>query len=436
MTLVGKLRRCLLAPKVAERSQFYACQWTTAERLEHQLRLWNQRWREITNAVPYYQQLQKQLNLPEQFSSWEEFRAKMPITTRQTIQQHAAQMCSTRRRADFQRQTGGSTAQPIQVPAWRSEVRYTTPDIWLGRSWYGVFPDSRLFLLWGHSHLLGTGYRAVVRRTIRELKDWLVGIYRFSAYDLRPTAMRAAIGAMIRFRPDFLMGYSVALDLLARTCEQLKLDLRHLGLKLVLGAAESFPASDSQQRLSELFGCPAGMEYGSVETGLMAHTCPEGGYRVFWRTYFLEAEEAAAGIGRPVLVTSLFPRCVPLVRYRIGDEITLGDSDEPSYGLASFRRVLGRCNDYVLMSDGAVLHSESFTHAVRWCEEVLGYQVVQNGTEIQLRIMPRDKLSTEARREIHARLARIHPHLANVPLVEVERLQQTVAGKTSMVVRV
>ncbi len=435
MTLAGKLRKWILASQVAERRDFYARQWTTTERLECQLRIWNQRWREIIASVPYYQRLKEQLHLPEQFSSWEEFRAKMPITTRQTIQNHAAEMSSTVRRANFYRQTGGSTAQPIQVPAWRSELRYTTPDIWLGRSWYGISPDSRLFLLWGHSHLLGTGWRALLRRTQRELKDWLVGIYRFSAYDLRPSVLRSAIGAMIRFRPDFVMGYSVALDLVARTCEQLKIDLRHLELKVVLGAAECFPASDSQQRLSNLFGCPVAMEYGSVETGLMAHTWPEGGYRVFWKTYFLEAEDSATSIGRPVLVTSLFPRCVPLIRYRIGDEIVLDDSSEPSYGLASFQRVLGRCNDYVLLSDGAVLHSEVFTHALRWCEEVLGYQVVQNGKQIQLRIMPRGKLSVESRREIQARLAKVHPALAEVPLVEVERLQQTIAGKTSMVVR-
>lgn len=284
--------------------------------------------------------------------------------------------------------------------------------------------------------MLGAGWKALVRRNVRELKDWLVGICRFSAYDLRPTALRAAIGAMVRFRPDYLMGYSVALDLLARACEELKLDLRRLELKMVLGAAECFPTSDSPQRLSNLFGCPVAMEYGSVETGLMAHTWPEGGYRVFWKTYFLEAEEPTSGIGRPVLVTSLFPRCVPLIRYRIGDEIVLDNNGEPSYGLASFQRVLGRCNDYVLLSDGAVLHSEVFTHAVRWCEEVLGYQVVQNGREIQLRIMPRGNLSVESRREIQARLAKIHPALAEMPLVEVEQLQQTIAGKTNMVVRI
>ena len=39
--------------------------------------------------------------------------------------------------------------------------------------------------------------------------------------------------------------------------------------------------------------------------------------------------------------------------------------------------MIGRCNDYIALSDGASIHSEAFTHAVKECETVARFQVVQ-----------------------------------------------------------
>ena len=131
--------------------------------------------------------------------------------------------------------------------------------------------------------------------------------------------MRRAAEELLRFRPAYVLGYSVALDLFAAANRDRREQLRASGVRLVVGTAEAFPTRESANRLRDLFGCDVAMEYGAVETGLLAHTHPEGGYRAFWRSYLLEV----AGGEHPgrLLVTSLYPRCLPLVRYEIGDEI-------------------------------------------------------------------------------------------------------------------
>jgi phenylacetate-CoA ligase len=261
-----------------------------------------------------------------------------------------------------------------------------------------------------------------------------LGYQRISAYDLRPEALRRAGDALERNPPEYVIGYSVALDLFAQVNADRAPSFRSLGVKAVIATAESFPSPESPGRLADLFGCPVGMEYGAVETGLLAHTHPNGGFRIFWESYLVDA--APSDHGHQLFVTSLYPRCFPLLRYAIGDNTRLpSDRTGPEAGIRRLAEVLGRCNDDVLLPDGQRLHSELFTHALRQCPEVLAYQVVLGADRVFIRYVAANGLKAATAADIRDRLARIHPALANIGLERVPQLHQTVAGKTRMVVR-
>lgn len=438
MSWLAHLRARRIADEIAERSAAYEQPYSTSQRHAWQLRAWNQEWCRILREVPYYAELATHTHLPREFRSWQRFLDLMPTTSRATLQRFTKEMACQSRPHDFLRTTGGSTAEPIQLPAWNTENAYARPDAWLARSWYGIRPSAPLFLLWGHSHLLGEGIQGWLRGRRRKMADRLLGYYRYSAYDLSADSLRQAAQRMIEFKPEWVVGYSVALDQFARANQDCRPELRSLGLKVVVGAAEGFPWPDSVPLISDLFGCPVAMEYGSVETNLVAHTHPAGGFRVFWRNYFVEVVGPAPllGSGR-IRVTSLFPRCFPLVRYELGDEIESREAVDLNgvFGIDHFQKVIGRCNDYVQLSDGTRVHSEAFTHAIRSCAEVSAYQVVQEGSALHLCLVARKPLSPQVRRMIQAKLMRIHPDLAQAQIKPVSRLEQTIAGKVPMILR-
>lgn len=400
----------------------------------HQLGRLNETWAKLVEDSPYWARLARERSLPQSFGSLEEFAERVPAVDRAEVQAHGAEMASRSRKPDFIRLTGGSTSEPVQLPAWKDEVARVRFNQWQGRSWYGIDPGSRLFMLWGHSHLLGTGLAGWLRARRLELSDRLLGYHRFSAYDLRPEMLRQAGEELLEFRPAYLVGYSVALDLFARANADRRDALRRAGVRAVIGTAEGFPAPDSAERLGDLFDCSVGMEYGSVETAVVAHTHPEGGYRVFWRNTLLEA--VGEGVQRRILVTALYPRCFPLVRYEIGDELEVADAAQPQVGLTRFERVIGRCNDYVELSDGSQIHSEAFSHAVRPCTAVRGFQVVQSDSAIRIDLTAARELETAETAAMRERLTRIHPELESITFQRVPHLEQTLAGKTRMVTRV
>jgi hypothetical protein len=125
-----------------------------------------------------------------------------------------------------------------------------------------------------------------------------------------------------------------------------------------------------------------------------------------------------------------------LVRYDLGDRILGADAGaERLIGMEAFQEVVGRCNAYGVLQDGSVVHSEMFTHAVKDCPNVRAYQVVQDGYDIQLRYLSGEALSQEWLSRIRSRLGRIYPGLAGIDIRRVEQLEQTVAGKTPMLIR-
>ena len=434
MQLVRNIRAGRLKPLLQEQQRFYSQRRTPEEIRAWQLERFNEQWQGLRREIPYFIRITHERKLPERFASWDEFRRLMPVLDRKTIQSQRDEFRNPARAPDYFRTTGGSTAEPLQLPAWHSENEFSNRDVWLARSWFGISPADKLFLIWGHSHLLGRGITGRLNGIRRQLKDSLLGYCRWSAYDLSEAALRQAGDALLKFKPSYVIAYAVALDRFARANAARREAFRQLGLKVAIATAESFPRPDSATVIADVLGCPVTMEYGAVETGVVAHQKPTGEYNVFWQHYALTGELSPAVPGNfEIQVTSLYPRCFPLVRYRLGDLIS-ESPDAPEFG-QKFAAVIGRCNDFVNLADGSVIHSEAFAHAVKECPFVQSFQVVQRRDGVmEFNYVPAPQLEPDES-EVRRRLAVIHPALRDVTLRAVESIPQTIAGKTRAIVR-
>ena len=97
---------------------------------------------------------------------------------------------------------------------------------------FGYTPSSRLFLIWGHSHLLGTGWRGRINHVRRKLGDAVIGYKRVDAYRLNRSLCQRHAESLIRFRPLGLIGYASALDLFARYTPGFSRRISRVGIAL------------------------------------------------------------------------------------------------------------------------------------------------------------------------------------------------------------
>ena len=118
MTVAGRVRDRVLSGAIADRLRQYERYQDEPARRATQLGLWNTEWRRILAESDYYHQLAGDRGLPSRIRCWEEFRDLFPATTRGFLQRHAGRIKCGSKPADFSRITGGTTAQPIQLPAY------------------------------------------------------------------------------------------------------------------------------------------------------------------------------------------------------------------------------------------------------------------------------------------------------------------------------
>lgn len=434
MTLVARIRDRNIKPRLQKYMAIYESQNSAIDCW--QLSSLNAAWHSSLQRSPWARMLSEQLDAPGMFKDWDEFNSIIPVQKKADIREIISSTIDASSVKDILwRSTGGTTAEPLQLPIFGSETKISSLDIWLGRQRLGIQPSDRLFLLWGHSHLFGTGLIGELERLRRKLSDLVLGYTRWSAYRISSQDLAFAVKALLSSGSKYVVGYSTALDKFARCNSEYAPKVRRLGLRAVIATAEAFPTEDSRDIVSDFFGCPIVMEYGAVETGPIAYEGARGGYDVFWAHHRLDVMPSESIDGaNELIVTSLYPRAIPLLRYAIGDMVEL--SPGKSECRASFSSVVGRCNDIVLTSDGTPIHSEAFTHVVKDMGEINSYQIVRTKENkvVSLRYEAETTLNEDALRNLRRRLKIVHPCLENVLIERVNTISRSVAGKRMIVV--
>lgn len=385
-------------------------------------------WSDAIADIPYYAGLVADRRAPAAIESWADVLS-LPVLTRQILQEQRDLFVRRSGPAQGVTKTAGSTGTPIQFGTNQSErdlMRIVKLAAWQD---LGYQPDSRLFLLWGHSHLLGEQLSRLFNTARRTMADRLLGYRRVNAYRLTPEICADYAEQLIAHRPIGFIGYASALDLFGRYTQPYRARFRELGLGFVLATSEPPPRPDTISMLEDLFNCPVVQEYGGAEFGQVAFKKGDAAFAVYGDLNFVEAEPPAMGeTSSPVLLTALYPRYVPLIRYRVGDAVTAPHRLEHGH-VDAFESVAGRVNDLVHLSGGQAIHSVSIHHCFVGERDVLNIQMVIQDSGVVLRLIApaADRAALEAR--VRTRLHRLHPDLGNARFEYAEDLATSRAGK-------
>ena len=259
----------------------------------------------------------------------------------------------------------------------------------------------------------------------RRLKDRCLNYMRVSAYHLDPQSIGRYVDLMRRCKPQVVLGYSAALDLLARSNQALKPDW---DIKFVLATAERLPFPDSRAVISGYFGAPLIMEYGAVDFGVVSY---EKGVNplshVFWWSHYVEVSDTGE-----IIVTPLYHRYLPLIRYTTGDQASEWRRFE--HGAVREMRVVGRLDDFIQLPDGSVIHGQGLFHCIHHVKSIKGAQLIAKNGLFTLTLVT-DPLTANETESIKIRLKNLNPALGNIPIQVVEDLQTNRAGKRSWIVK-
>lgn len=386
-------------------------------------------WADATVEIPYYAELVASGRAPQDIRSWDEFR-QLPVLTRQALQDQPDAFLRRSRPPDSFMKTAGSTGTPLRLglnQADRDLMRIVKLAEWQR---FGYALDSRLFLIWGHSHLLGTGWRGTLNHVKRKTADWLLGYQRVDAYRMNRASCEDYARKLIAHRPLGVIGYASALDLFARYTTHLRHQYRALGVRFILATSEPAPRSDSVALLEDLFNCPLVQEYGGAEFGQVAFKTGAAPFVVYSDLNYVECQppETDDPGAHPLLLTSTHPRYLPLFRYRVGDAIR--DPDLLAHGhVRRFGGVVGRMNDVITFDDGYSVHSVAIFHCIHQEPTVHNIQMLVRDEGIEIRLISTTPADAALVGRIRQRLAQVHRPLGTARIMFAEDLLTNRAGK-------
>ena len=340
--------------------------------------------------VPYYGELFDQNGVkPGQISSLADM-TRIPYLDKEVIRRRQSEIQPRQQiRGTQKMSTGGSTGSPVAVYVDPSRAAFTDAVRMRAQRWFGVDTGVREIALWGSPIELGR------QDWLRNLRDRLVNSHFLAAFDMSAERM-AEYGTFIqRFRPAKMYGYASAFYLLAEFLKTRNWQPPSQ-LKVIFVTAE--PLYDFQRRVIEqVFQCAVAGEYGARDAGLIANECPKGGLHIPAEGMIVEIDAPEpSGLGE-IVVTHLFSKAMPIIRYRTGDMGRLVRESCPcGRGLPRLESVEGRRTDFLITPSGRVLHALAIIYPLRESPLVKQFQVVQETIDrIVLRIVPERALSTD-----------------------------------------
>ncbi|NJW51998.1 phenylacetate--CoA ligase family protein [Salinimicrobium sp. CDJ15-91] len=247
------------------------------------------------------------------------------------------------------------------------------------------------------------------------LKDRFGFRYRFPIFDLSDAKMEEFLEDFRKKDFDYINGYTSSIVLFAKFLKKKGLVLKEIctNLRLCIVTSEMFFEED-KFLLEKVFGVPVVNEYGASELGLLAFQNPEEEWILNSETMFVEILDAEgnavpAGVEGRIVVTSLYNKAHPFIRYDLGDTGALAPGS--SLKKPILERLLGRTNDVARLPSGKVVPGLTFYYVTKSVIENDGHVkefIVQQTAPSSFTIfyVSENELETAKKEEIKAAMAK------------------------------
>ncbi|MBH9576516.1 phenylacetate--CoA ligase family protein [Inhella proteolytica] len=366
-------------------------QWWSPEQL--QALQW-QRLRALlqeAERVPYYLERFAQAGL-----RWQDLKSladlpRLPLLTKADIRAHSDALRHPEARGLARFNTGGSSGEPLVFFIGKERVSHDVAAKWRATRWWGVDIGDRELVVWGSPIELGRQDR------IKAVRDKILRTALLPAFEMSEARLDGFVAEIRRQRPAMLFGYPSALSLIARHAMARGERLNDLGVKVVFVTSERL-YDDQRKDIEQGFGAPVANGYGGRDAGFIAHQCPSGGMHLTAEDIIVETVDANGqpvpqGEAGEIVVTHLATRDYPFIRYRTGDVAVLDHHSRCACGrgLPMLKEIQGRTTDFVVTSDGTVMHGLALIYIIRDLPGVRRFKIIQHSlldTEVQLVLEP------------------------------------------------
>jgi len=199
------------------------------------------------------------------------------------------------------------------------------------------------------------------------MKDKLANRIRFPVFDLSDRQLEVFLKRFYKIRFEYIYGYTSAIVLFAKFIIRKGIVLNKIcpTLRFCIVTSEVCTVED-KTTIEKALGVKVLNEYGASELDVMAFTNPDGEWELSQENVYFEVVDNLGKVlpfgeeGR-ILVTSLFNKAMPIIRYEIGD---LGIINKKGQRLI-LEKLTGRVNDIAKLPSGKLVPGLTFYYVAK-----------------------------------------------------------------------
>jgi phenylacetate-CoA ligase len=362
--------------------QLKRSQWLTPEQVrEIQERKFRELIHQAYHHVGYYRDIFDRLGLtPADIRTLADLE-KLPLLDKKTVRQFLYfDLLSDNhdKRKLLKITTSGSTGEPFVCYADKYQLEMRWAATLRSMEWTGYRFGDRQARLWHQT--IGMSWRQVIRERI---DAWLSRRLFIPAYEMSDKNLPDSMAKLRKFNPMLIDGYAESFNFLAHYIKQHGLEgVRPKG---IISSAQALP-DQSRTVIETAFACGVFDKYGSREfSGIAYESDGHDGHLIVAENYFVEilkdGRPAKPGELGEIVITDLNNRCMPLIRYRVGDLAIAMDDSIPSpcgRGLPRIGRIEGRAQAIIMGANGNYLPGTFFMHYFKDFDYVVRqFQIIQ-----------------------------------------------------------
>lgn len=267
--------------------------------------------------------------------------------------------------------------------------------------------------------------------------DYINKIRFFSTFHITESNFDMYWKAFCKFAPEFIVGFpSSVYELCSMASAR--------GLKLENTVKAFFPTAETllpihREVIGSVFGCKIADQYASSEGAPFILECEYGGLHIHPLTGVFEVvdENMQPAQEGEILVTSFATEGTPLVRYRIGDRITLADNNKECRCGSFFTlvdKIEGRLTDHVLSPTHGKVNSVNISNSTKGVDGIIQLQVIQSDiNEVTLLVVATSAFTVDNQNKIKLALTERLGNEMKVNLEIVDAIAKEKSGKFRVV---
>lgn len=347
---------------------------------------------------PFYQKFASQKNV----ASWED----VPLMTKADLQQPLEKRLSNAYKLKHVHlgKTSGSSGHPFSFAkdkyahalTWANIINlYHQHDIEVGKSLEARFYGMPKF-----------GVPIYKER----IKDKFAKRFRFDVLDLSDKSLERFLKAFQTKPFEYINGYTSSILRFAKYLKTQNIILKDLcpSLKLCITTSEMLFETD-RDFLEQQFDVKVVNEYGASELDVIAFENADKDWVINTKTLFVEVvnkhgKPLPFGEEGEIVITSLYNKAHPFIRYKIGDRGIL--TINPKTKQIILKKLTGRTNDFAKLPSGKVIPALTFYYvtksAIENSGEVKEIVVVQHRiNNFDINYVADNDLSNQQKQAIH-----------------------------------